>query len=216
MINETTYLQVVGETKADITEFIDLALTSEEFREMVVKHLINNEAINVYYHSYQILSKATQTEPALFYPYWEAFSSLLLHGNSYHRNYGMELIANLMVVDTEKHFDLHIEDYYKQLCDEKISTIKHCISYSSKILIARPDLTPGILQKIIEALRVNDHSERHQNFLLSSFVTLLNQVDNTSYDSTIPQSFLKEVLNTTKSKKLIKEVKKYLFEQQTV
>ncbi len=209
MIDENKYLQIVSDTKADITPYFDLAKSQKDFRDILVKHLLDTDSINVYYHSYMILDEATKVEPSLFYCYWAKFSSLLHYKNSYHRNYGMHLIANLMVVDKDNLFEHIIDDYYKQLNDEKISTIKYCISNSGKIIKEKPELTTGIISKIIKSLRINDKSEKHQNFLISEFLKLLNTTDTDLLDLIEVKDFLKDVLSTTKSEKLKREINKY-------
>lgn len=209
MIDENKYLQVVSETNADITPYFDIAISQEDFRDILVKHLLEIDSINVYYHSYLILNEVTKAEPSLFYHYWDQFSSLLSYDNSYHRNYGMELIANLVVVDKENRFELIVDDYYKQLNDEKISTKKYCISHSAKIINEKPKLANRIISKIIESLRVNDNTEKHQNFLISELIKLLSSVDYDLLDKIAVNDFLKDVLNTTKSDKVKREIKKY-------
>lgn len=209
MIDENKYLQIVSKTKADITPYLELARSHEAFREILVKYLMTTDSINVYYHSYLILNEVTKTEPSLFYCYWEEFSSLLHYNNSYHRNYGMDLIANLIVVDKDNLFEQIIDDYYKQLKDEKISTVKYCISNSVRIIRAKPKFAKRIISAIIDSLRINDNSEKHQNFLISEFLKLLTAIDNEWFDQIAVNEFLKDVFITSKSKKIKREINKY-------
>jgi hypothetical protein len=210
MIDEKDYLQIVSEIKADITPFFDLAISQDNFRDILVKHLLENDSINIYYHSYLILHKTTKINPSIFYCYWDKFSLLLKYDNSYHRNYGMDLIANLITVDKDDNFELIIDDYYKQLNDEKVSTIKYCINNSAAIIKEKPQLAKRIISKIIDSLRVNDNSERHQNFLILKFLKLLTLIDINLFDLKIVNDFLKDVLNITKSDKIKREIKKYV------
>jgi len=53
----------------------------------------------VYYHSYYIIARASEISPELFYEYWDDFATLLNHENSYHRDFGLSLIANLTKID---------------------------------------------------------------------------------------------------------------------
>lgn len=204
MFDENKYLQIVSKTKADITPFFDLAVCQEDFRDVLVKHLMDNDSINIYYHSYLILNKATKSEPSLFYCYWDKFSLLLQYDNSYHRNYGMDLIANLIAVDKDNNFDLIIDDYYKQLYDEKVSTKKYCIGNSERIIKYKPHQAKIIIAKIIDSLRLNDNSDRHQNFLISEFLKLLTSIDNKLLDLIAVNEFLKDVLHYIKSYKVRK------------
>lgn len=209
MIDKNEYRQIVSETNADISPYFDFAISQEGFRDILVKCLLDTDSINVYYHSYLILSEVTKTEPELFYSYWNKFSSLLQYNNSYHRNYGMHLIANLTAVDKDDKIQLTIDDFYKQLYDEKVSTKKYCISYSATIIKHKPQLTASIITKIINSLRVNDNSYRHQNYLVSEFLKLLTSINNDLLDMAAVNRFLKDVLTSTKSDKIKREIKKY-------
>ena len=121
----------------------------------------------------------------------------------------MDLIANIIPVDKDNLFELILEDYYKQLNDEKIVTVKHCIGNSSTIIKEKPQLTTIIISKIIDSLRVNTNSEKRQNFLISKFLKLLSTIDNNILDMKTVGDFLLIVLNGTKSDKIKREIKKY-------
>lgn len=209
MIDEKKYLDIVSETNADINDFVCMALSQDNFKDILVKHLLRTDSINIYYHSYLVLNKATKINPSLFYCYWDRFASLLKYDNSYHRNYGMDLIANLVAVDNDNLFDSILTDYYKQLYDEKISTIKHCIVNSITIIKFKPPYTSIIITKIIDSLRTNDNSERYQNFLVSEFLKLLTTINKDNLDMNLVRDFLKAVLDNTKSNKIKSEIKKY-------
>lgn len=209
MIDENKYLKDVSKTNPDISPYFDLAINQGDLRDILVNHLLTNDSINVYYHSYLILKEATKREPLLFYNYWDKFTLLLRYDNSYHRNYGMDLIANLIAVDTKNFFDLIIDDYYKQLHDEKVSTIKYCISNSVTIIKYKPQFTKIIITKIIDSLRFNNNSDRYQNFLTSEFIKLLSSIDSSKFDKKAVSEFLVDVLKNTNSNKIKREIKKY-------
>ena len=173
MVNEEAFLDEVSKTNADIDRFIEPAVDDASFQVVLVKHLVSNPKINVYYHSYLILSEASQRCPSHFYGYWDEFAKLLEHKNSYHRNYAMVLIANLIKVDSKARFDSICVNYYKQLEDEKVSTRKYCICDSYRILRARPDLENDVLSNIIVSLKNSKAKETHKNLLISEFVNLL-------------------------------------------
>jgi predicted MPP superfamily phosphohydrolase len=69
-------------------------------------------------------------------------------------------------------------------------------------------LTSKIISKIIDSLRENTHSDKHQNFLLSEFLKLLSAIDNKLPDKIIIEDFLLIVLKDTNSSKIKREIKK--------
>lgn len=66
-----------------------------------------------------------------------------------------------------------------------------------------------IISKIIDSLRINTNSEKHQNFLLSEFIKLLSSIDHNLPDKKHIGDFLTSVSNETKSDKIKREIKKY-------
>lgn len=208
-MKEKEYLQTVSGTNVDITPFINIAINEESFRDILIKHLMENEAINIYYHSYLILNEGSKSAPSLFFCYWDNFVCLLKHENSYHRNYGMDLIANIIPVDKDNLFEPILKDYYKQLYDEKIVTIKHCISNSSTIIKEKPQFATIIVSRIIDSLSLNTNSEKRQDFLLLKFLKLLSSIDHNLLDMKTVGDFLLTVFNNTKSDKIKREIRKY-------
>lgn len=123
MVIKNDYLAVVAETKVDAKEidlFYQVALKDTDFRNILVNHLLNNDTINIYYHSYIILSKIANKNPGILYCYWDSFIKLLNYNNSYHRNYGMDLISCLLdnVIDIKKSV-ININELYKYLICSK-------------------------------------------------------------------------------------------------
>ena len=95
----------------DVEEFVQLAIIDGNARHEIVRQMLTNSAIMIYYHCYYVVSKASQKRPELFYPYWSEIAELLHHKNSYHRDFALEIIGNLTIVDRENQF-AEIEDVY--------------------------------------------------------------------------------------------------------
>ena len=210
MISEKLYLLEVSKTKANIDLFVNEALTDTGFRELVVYHLMNNKSINVYYHSYHIINKVSLINPLHVYEFWNNFVKLLSHNNSYHRGYGMNLLANLITVDNDNKFNDIIDLFFKQLYDEKISNRKSCITNSHRILKNKSDLIETVIPKIVESLRFNSNSDKHQNYLISEFIKLLSEFKPKITRLKSVKSFLNDVLNESASDKVKREINKLL------
>ncbi len=210
MISEEQYLTEVSKTKANISIFIEEAGSVRIFRNIVVEQLLNNEKINVYYHSYIILNKAIKNNPGKFFEYWDNFASLLHHSNSYHRNYAMELISQLISEDQNNKFELIFNDFYKQLYHEKISTRKYCISYSANIIKQKPEMADRIISEIIKSLRLNSNTEKHQNFLLLEFIKILTSIKHIPIQNSYVTEFLKDAKEGTGSGKIRKAIDCYI------
>ena len=210
MIKEDVFLIKVSKTKADMKPFIEEALVHDEFRQILVKHLLHNDHINIYYHSYAILNKATIINPSLFYPYWIDFSKLLKYENSYHRNYGMDLIVNLMPVDKHNLFESIFDDFFDQLNHEKVSTRKYCIQHATSLIKWKPELTEVIVARMVESLKGYEGPEKHQNFLLKEFLNVLTSIETANWNTNEVRRFLRSALKATPSEKRKQTIAKVL------
>lgn len=92
----------IADKNVDVEHFSQLIISNAELRDLIVNLMMNNPKIMVYYHSYYIVEKSCKMNPELFYNYWDSFASLIKHENSYHRDFGLTLIANLTEVETRQ------------------------------------------------------------------------------------------------------------------
>ncbi len=65
------------------------------------------------------------------------------------------------------------------------------------------------IEKVIDSLRINDNSDRHQNFLISEFLKLLSSIDSIIIDLIDVNELLEDVLQYTKSDKVRREINYY-------
>lgn len=137
-----------------VDEFIPTAISDKCARDEMVKQMVSNPDIMVYYHCYYIVSKASQENPELFYRYWEDFVKLLNHKNSYHRNFALDIIGNLTKVDFDNRFS-DIEDAYFGLIDDsKFMTGNCCVQNLVKIHRHKVELRERIVELLLD---IEDH-----------------------------------------------------------
>ena len=121
----------------------------EELRDFIIDQMISNKNIMVYYHCYDIVSEASCSRPELFYKYWDTCRNLLHHENSYHRDIGLTMIANLSKSDENNLIIEVIDEYLEHAHDDKFMTSRCCIKNSSKILLNKPELMEKIIVHFI-------------------------------------------------------------------
>lgn len=179
-MNVNEYIELVSKQKADIESLIvsltKKVLIDEAFRQIVTDQLLSCNDIMVYYHSSLIIEAASKEEPLLFYDSWDKFVSLLDYKNSYHRNYGMQILANLTKVDVQNKFEMIIDKYYKQLDDEKFLTRRYCVLNSREVIKNKPLLSDLIINRLINFIQTTDNSEKQQNLIISDFIHLLSDI----------------------------------------
>lgn len=209
---KNNYLEAVSKTNADLEHYHLLINDDEEFRDFVIKELLNNEAINIYYHSYLLIEKSSRENPNKYYKYWDKFTELLKHKNSYHNNYAINILANIISADTDDKFACIISDYLSLLNHEKITTRKYCILRSIDIINNKEKYGEMIIKKIIESLRINSNTTKQQNYLLLEFLNLLNNINSIFRINPIVNDFLEEILSSESSEKVKKVTNKVLEE----
>jgi hypothetical protein len=103
-MNADELIAQISDKNLDIDRFVQQAIEDRNARDEIVRQMVANPNIMVYYHCYYVVDKASQERPDLFYPYWSEIAPLLKHKNSYHRDFAMTILANLTRVDDENLF----------------------------------------------------------------------------------------------------------------
>lgn len=156
----------------NISEFVNICINEIEARETIIKEMILNENIMVYYHCFYVIDEASKNRPELFYSYWSKIESLLNHKNSYHRNFSLTIIANLTQVDTNKYFEKIYDKYFEHINDEKFMTAECCLVNSKKIINNKRYLTERIIETIIEKINKSKYTEKQIALLKSKVIDI--------------------------------------------
>ena len=99
----------------------------------------------------QIISRAN---PALLYPYIQAFANLLDSSSSIVLWNAIIILAHLVQVDTEKRFDHIFERYFARLWDGKLVTAANILENSGRIARNRPDMAEMITHELLNVDRI--------------------------------------------------------------
>jgi hypothetical protein len=133
----------------DLDGFTARAMADEGFRRMITDAMLTYPHIMVYYNSFYIIEQVTLKAPELVYPYWDEIAGLLSHKNSYHRDFALILLANMITIDNQEKFSWIFDEYLRRLNDVKFMTGHCCAKYLKKIPAGRPDLTAPILNALL-------------------------------------------------------------------
>ena len=134
MFSEEDLILEISDKNFNKDEFVERVIDDSKIRDEIVQLMLNHPKIMVYHHSYSVISQASQMRPELFYQYWDDFSVLLDHPNSYHRDFALVLLANLTPADKENKFSNVFNDYFSHINDEKFMTARKCVESTGKIL----------------------------------------------------------------------------------
>ena len=207
MADQNNLLLQISDKNIDVDKFAEIVINDEPIRQEIINQMLNNTHIMVYYHSYNILAKASELSPELFYKYWNDFTSLLNHKNSYHRDFGLTLTANLTKVDSENKFLSVFDDYFKCINDTKFMTARHCIQNTAKILANKNELKEDIVDILLNVDGLCTFSEKQKALLKSDVIDVFDKFYDEIDSKKMINKFVKVELDSIspKTKKRAKE-----------
>lgn len=165
-------LAAIAEKDFDLDTFVQMAIKDQNVRDEIVYEMRRNPAIMVYYHCYYVVDKASQERPDLFYGYWDEMAALLQHQNSYHRDFGLEIIGNLSKIDSENRFAAIADDYYRLINDEKFMTGNLCVRNLLKIYQHKVDQRDRILELLLDIDKHCDYTDKQKGVLKADVLSL--------------------------------------------
>lgn len=175
-MNTNELIQAISDENFDVDYFVDLVCEDAQARDEVIKQLTTHPHIMVYYHCYYVADQASQVRPDLFLTYWPVIVPLLNHPNSYHRDIGMTLLANLTQVDAENRFGAIFQGYFEHLHDQKFMTGHCCVQNSLKIIKNKPELRDRIIALLLSMDNGSAYSEKQKALLKYDVLDILDQV----------------------------------------
>jgi len=158
-------IEIIAEKDFDVNVFVQIALSDESVRDEIVNQMISNVQIMVYYHCYYVASKASKSNPELFYKYWDEITKLLHHKNSYHRDFALDIIGNLTGVDHENRFSELEDEYFALVNDEKFMTGNNCIRNLRKVYKHKEASRERIISILLDIDNQCDYTEKQKGVL---------------------------------------------------
>jgi hypothetical protein len=206
-LNLAEILKDIADKDYDRIRYIREALANEAVREALVEQLLTNPDIMVYYHCYEVLEAASLQSPELFYRYWEQIEGLLKHQNSYHRNAGLAILANLSRVEEEGRAEGIIDEYMNFLVDKKLLTACYCADNCVKILMNKPQLEDKILSHLLNFESTCPYPDKQKGLLAAHIIESLDAVYDISSKQAEILSFARRHAGSVspKTRKLVKQ-----------
>jgi len=182
----------ISEKDFDLNAFVQLAIKNMQARNEIVHQMLKNSAIMVYYHCYYIIEKASQERPDLFYTFWGEIAELLHHKNSYHRDFAVDIIGNLTIVDHLNRFSEIRDEYFAIINDKKFMTGNHCLKNLLKIYRNKPDQRGSILELLLDIDRQCNYTEKQKGVLKADVLEIFDEI----YEEVPEQNRIKEFIRT--------------------
>ncbi len=132
---------------ARLYDVVEPVLQDAELRHALVENSFHkNETLR--YNSVRVLFRALDTQPELFYPYWDRFAEMIVSVNGFHRAAAGQAIAFLAAVDTDCRIDKLFIHYLRLLDDPKVMVAHYFIDTLDRVCRARPDLQPKVMKAL--------------------------------------------------------------------
>ena len=190
----------ISDTDVDVKKFASMVIEDAPTREDVVHLVMTHPHIMVYYHCYYILDQATLERPNLFYHHWDDFVQLLEHKNSYHRDIGMTLLANLTQVDSQSRFKAIFDQFFAHLHDAKFMTAVNCIQNSQKVMRYKPHLVSRILPLLINTDNITVYPLKQKELMKAYILPILEENFDTLKDEKGILEFIRSCTKSTSPK----------------
>lgn len=168
-IEREKILKAIAKKDFDREYFVELSHRDAEYRHLLIDEMITNKKIMIYYHCFLSIAEACKRYPEQYLERWDDFSELLDHENSYKRDFALSLIASLIRVDKQNHFDLLKKRYLDHIYDSKFMTAECCMKNIGEILRNRRDLIDELVAVLLNWKENSFYTDK-QNALMDSLI----------------------------------------------
>jgi len=203
----------IADKSFDKFKYVEKIQYDEELRDFIIDQMISNKNIMVYYHCYDIVSEASISKPELFYKYWDICRNLLHHKNSYHRDIGLTMIANLSKSDENNLIIETIDEYLEHAHDDKFMTSRCCIKNSSKILLNKLELMEKIIIYFKNLVDNCNYPIKQKELLISDIIEAFDAIYDKYENKEEIMNFVRYKTNSV-SPKTRKAAKEFILKHQ--
>jgi hypothetical protein len=148
IVMNSNILDQVSAKGADIGALADQLIKNSESIPKLIDALKTEESSKKYAYE-KVLRFVSAKQPALIYPYFDFFCSLLDHENNFLKWGAIMTVANLTAADTEKKFEAIFRKYFVPINGPTMITAANIIGSSVAIAGSKPALTGEITREIL-------------------------------------------------------------------
>lgn len=207
-MDTASLIQEISARDLDVEKYTRMTLADAQFRDEIVHQMTTHPHITVYYNCYYVIDRASQQKPELFYPYWQDLVALLNHPNSYHRDIGMTILANLTAVDHENRFASIFDEYFSHLNDAKFMSAHYCVHNSRKIMRSKPGFLDRIIDLLLSVDRLCSYTEKQRELMKSEILEIFDEFYPAIHAKDEVDEFIREACSSIspKTKRTAKEL----------
>jgi len=114
----------------------------------------------------------SENNPEVLYPKWDYLAGLLTGDNHFHRYIAINLLANLVKIDTENKFEANFDKYFDNIAGEKTMVAGQAAMNAGKIAKAKPNLQARITDILLNIDQI--HQGKQTELMKAHAITAFN------------------------------------------
>ena len=123
----------------------------------------------------KVLREVSKTKPELLYPYFDFFCTLLDNPNNIIKWNAIDILGNLVEIDTERKFEQIFDKYYALLNEGSLITAGHVVDNSGNIAKVKHKLRDQITYHLLNVQKIPLPTEECRSILGGKVVQAYDQ-----------------------------------------
>lgn len=153
----------------NLKKVYDLAISDRNFLKELIDGLTSDN--ETYRHNcYKVIQTMSEEAPLKLYSEWDFFHELLGSNNAYHQMMGVQILANLTVIDSEDKFDEMIDEYFNLLDGRSLITARYVAIGAGTIAQVKPALQEEITRWLLKTEKT--HHKNHELIVCDAIESL--------------------------------------------
>ena len=192
------------ESEIDVKSLAKNAIKDEKLLSELLEGILSKKD-ETRFNSHQILMYISEEYPKVLYPKWDYLAELLDSDNHYHRHISINLLANLVMADTENKFEEIFDKYFSNIDGDRTMVAGQAALNSGKIAKAKPNLQTKITDKLLNIDKT--HRGKQTDLMKAYAIEAFNEYFEEASDREKILDFVKAQLEgkSPKTRKVAKE-----------
>lgn len=190
-------------TILDVKDLAKKVIEDEKLTELLEGILSKKNKIR--FSNYKILMQISDDQPDVLYSKWDYLADLLDSDNHYYRYISINLLANIVKVDTKNKFEKIFNKYFNNLDGHRTMVAGHAASNLGKIAKVKPNLQSKITNRLLNIEKT--HQGKQIDLIKAYVIEAFNEYFDESSDKNKIMDFVKVQLESKspKTRKLANE-----------
>jgi hypothetical protein len=112
------------------------------------------------YSSFKVMLLVSEQHADVLYAYWNHFEEMLGSPNGNSQTIAVQILANLVLVDSNNKFEPIFERYFGILCGDKTVNAASIAANAWKIAISQPSLMPKVTEKLLSIDKIHKGKQK--------------------------------------------------------